>query len=495
MRCVAVLLLAQALLAPATLEEKIDAVLESSPAGARRAFWGIQIADAASGEVLYQKDADRFFVPASNTKLFSTALALVRLGPDHRFETTVNARQAPDASGRLRGDLLLIGGGDPTLSAREVPYKKGPIKGDPLQAIKELADQLVADGLLRIDGDVVGDDTAYVWEPYPEGWSQDDALWEYGAPVSALTVNDNSLSVTVRPATRAGDPARLFFSPSLNYLLVENRIITTAGGERKIHVRRNPGSRRLYLWGAIPSKDRGITQLVAVDDPALFAASALLDALTRRGVSISGQAVARHRFPNEAPDLKSGGDRAASRPPVELARRTSPPLVETLRILNKVSQNLHAEIVLREVGRVKRNIGSREAGLEELQTFLAEAGIEKGECKLRDASGLSRLNLITPAAVTKLLIFMYRSEHREAWLSLLPVGGEDGTLSERFAGKPDGRRILAKTGTVSHVSALSGYARREKGDLLAFSILVNNYNAQASEVRRVIDKICIVMIE
>jgi D-alanyl-D-alanine carboxypeptidase/D-alanyl-D-alanine-endopeptidase (penicillin-binding protein 4) len=235
--------------------------------------------------------------------------------------------------------------------------------------------------------------------------------------------------------------------------------------------------------------------LLAIDDPALFAASALLDALGRRGITVSGRAVASHHYADEPADTRPDGNPYVPTGQVELARRVSPPLVESLRIINKVSQNLQAELVLREVARVQRNEGSLEAGLEELKAFLAEAGIEESEYNLADGSGLSRLNLITPAAVIKILRYMYASEHRQEWLDLLPVGGEDGTLSWRFRGISEARRIRAKTGTLSHVGALSGYAESRQGDLVAFSILVNNYNGPSSEMRRLIDKICTLVIQ
>jgi len=474
----ALLLLLAGLASAQPLKERIQRLLESS-GGAQRAFWGIVVFDLEKDAPLVRINADRFFVPASNTKLFTTALGLSRLGPDHCFQTTVLAATAPDPSGRIAGDLRLIGGGDPTLSARAVPYQKGPIIGNPLQAIEALADQVVARGVRRVAGDIVGDDTAYVWAPYPDGWAQEDALWEYGAPVSALVVNDNALSLSLRPAGRT---VALWLSPALEYYAIDNRVQVGPGLERKIQIERLAGSRQLRLWGSMPADDpKGTERLIALDDPALYAAFALADALTLRGVVISGCPVARHRFANQDNLAPPGG--------VELARRTSPPLLEILRIIDKVSQNLHAELVLREVARVRRNIGSREAGLEESRQFLAEAGVEESGYRFEDGSGLSRLNLVTPDTVIRLLRHMHGSPYREAWLGLLPVGGEDGTLSTRFDGNPAARRIRAKTGTVSHVSALSGYADSASRGRLAFSILVNNYNAPASEIRTVIDRI------
>jgi len=227
--------------------------------------------------------------------------------------------------------------------------------------------------------------------------------------------------------------------------------------------------------------------LLAIDDPALYAATALADALTRRGIAIGGRPVALHRFASEATPAQA--------PPVELAGHVSPPLVELLRIIDKVSQNLHAELVLREVARQATGAGSREAGIAERDRFLKEAGIDAGEWSLADGSGLSRLNLVTPAAVVKLLCHMYASPHRDAWISLLPVGGEDGTLEGRFAGNAAAGSIRAKTGSMEHVAALSGYVESRSRGRLAFSILVNNYTGPDLEIRSAMDRIALLLSE
>jgi len=190
MRWVCLLALAASLSPAQTLRRRLDAILRVS-AAAQRAHWGIEVVQASTGARLYETNAGRLFLPASNAKLFTTALGLMRLGAGYRFETTVRADALTASSGRLAGTLSLRGGGDPMLSGRAVPYHKNAIPGDPLQAIEALADQVFASGVRRIDGDIAGDDTAWVWEPYPEGWAQDDTVWDYGAPVSALTVNDN----------------------------------------------------------------------------------------------------------------------------------------------------------------------------------------------------------------------------------------------------------------------------------------------------------------
>jgi D-alanyl-D-alanine carboxypeptidase/D-alanyl-D-alanine-endopeptidase (penicillin-binding protein 4) len=493
-RCAVILAMALQVSA-ASLPESVEKLLVAS-AASRAAFWGIQIVELASGKTLYELNPDRFFVPASNTKLFTTAVALTRLGPDFRFQTRVVADSPPDAEGRIRGAVRLVGGGDPNLSARAIPYRMGPVTGNPLAAIEDLADQVAARGVKRIDGGIIGDDTWYLWQPFGEGWAIDDPQYEYGAPVSALTVNDNAMTLGIRPGAREGDPAALAWNPPLEYYRVDNRVRTVgAGGERSIHVRRDPGGMQVRLWGQIPLRDRGEDLMLAIEDPAQYAAEALRQALEERGVATGGGSTALHALPNETPELTQAAAPPTAVSGAELARRISAPLIEDLRITAKVSQNLHAELALRAVGRARRNLGSREAGIEEVKAFLAEAGIDPEAYNLEDGSGLARLNLVTPATVVKLLRFMYASPARANWISLLPVGGQDGTLSARFGESAVAGRVHAKTGSLSHVSALSGYVERPDGSWVAFSILVNNYNGRAAEVRGVMDRICTLIME
>jgi D-alanyl-D-alanine carboxypeptidase/D-alanyl-D-alanine-endopeptidase (penicillin-binding protein 4) len=359
-----------------------------------------------------------------------------------------------------------------------------------------MAAQLAARGVKRVDGDIIGDDTWYVWQPYAVGWAIDDPQSDDGPPISALTLADNVLTLSVRPGANVGEPAALSLLPPMEYYRIENRVRTVAaGGERRIRFERIPGSRDARLWGAIPLRDRGEDLLIGVEDPAQLAAQALVTALEQRGVTVSGSAVSEHLYPDGFADLTQ----APEPPPlsgIELARRVSAPLIEDLRITAKVSQNLHAELALRAVGRARRHVGSFEAGMAEMSAFLGEAGIDPAGYRLMDGSGLSRLDLVTPSTVLKLLRYMYDSPAREQWISILPVGGQDGTLSSRFGATAAAGRVHAKTGSLSHVSALSGYLQRPDGTWVAFSILANNYGGpSAAEVRGVMDRICNLILE
>jgi D-alanyl-D-alanine carboxypeptidase/D-alanyl-D-alanine-endopeptidase (penicillin-binding protein 4) len=301
-----------------------------------------------------------------------------------------------------------------------------------------------------------------------------------------LIVDDNSFAVTIRPGAEAGDLARISLLPPFEYFSIDNRVRTQEAGERRIDLDRKPSGRQLHVWGAIGLADSGVTHLLAVDDPALYAAEVLRDALLRRGVAIHGKAVARHRFSDDAHE--------PAKARVVLAERSSPPLAQLLQVVDKVSQNLHAEVMLREVGVVLRRFGSRDAGLAEMGNFLNEVGISKDDYRFGDGSGLSRSTLVTPAAVTKLLAYMYKSDQRETWMGLLPIAGVDGTLRSRFADHPEAHAIRAKTGTLSHVRANSGYVDSPEYGPLAFSFLVNNYSAPTAEINKFLDAVELAML-
>jgi D-alanyl-D-alanine carboxypeptidase/D-alanyl-D-alanine-endopeptidase (penicillin-binding protein 4) len=484
------------LVAGASLQADIDELLVRPIA--RRAFWGVHVRDLDSGEILYDHDGEKLFVPASNAKLFSTALGLVRLGPDYQFTTTVVSSAAPTPDGLVAGDLVLVGGGDPNLSSRVIPYNpRKMFEKDLMVPLAELARQIAESGIRRVEGNLVGDDSRYVRQNYGEGWSWQDTNWGYGAPVGALCFNDNQIEIFIQPDPVAGRPARLTVRPDLGYYRLENRSRTAATRTvaQNLEMERETATRSVALWGEISIRSAGRTFSVAVDDPGLFAAFALRSELEKRGLTITGEVLSRHAWPWEHNGLKRAS--FPRKPPEgqQVASIQSARLVEGLRVINKDSQNLHAEMLLREVGFVMRNVGSYEAGLAELGDFLEEAGLNKREFEFADASGLSRKDLVSPSGTVQLLTHMWNSPHRTDYLETLPVAGEDGTLDWRFSRTTARGRIRAKTGTLGHVTALSGYATTEDGRNLAFSIYVNNFSEAGSYIRSLVDRIVVAMIE
>ena len=464
-----------------------------------KGFWGIEIA-SAGGKVIYSLNSDKLFTPASNTKLFTTAAALALIGPDYKFRTTVETNGSLDKYGRLSGDVVLVGRGDPTLSGRELPYNVHTQRNsDPVRVLEQLADELAQKGVKYVDGDVVADDTYFAFERYGEGWSQDDLVWADGAPVSALTINDNVVFVSILPGAHPGDKAFVSVTPFADYYTIDNRMMTSpAGSGRRIYINREPGSTQLTLWGTIPVDDTGANEGLAIDDPAEFAAKLFRHLLEVRGIAVYGKQRTRHTelaslstFTSTVVAGGGGGDHTLASPagPLVLAEYQSAPLSEDIQVINKVSQNLHAEILLRLLGREKGTAGTVEAGLEVLRGFLNNAGIRSDEYDFHDGSGLSRQNLVTPHAIVQLLEYAASQPWGEEYRQSLPAAGVDGSLADRMKDLNQATRIYAKTGSLGGVKSLSGYAVTAKGERLVFSIVSNNVSASAKRVTDAIDNI------
>jgi D-alanyl-D-alanine carboxypeptidase/D-alanyl-D-alanine-endopeptidase (penicillin-binding protein 4) len=427
-------------------------------------------------------------------------------------ETTVETNGAVQSNGTLKGDLILVGRGDPNLSGRVLPYNGKTERLTPhLRILEQLADSILAAGVREVDGDVIGDDSAYAYERYGAGWGQDDLMWSDGAPASALTINDNSIFVTVAPAN-VGEPAKITLDPDVTYYEVDNRVTTTAAhtAPRELAINREPGARKLTIWGTIPADDAGWSQAIAIDDPAEYAATALREMLTKRGVAVHGKEHAAHRFTSELPiyalDIKTaaehaehgGGVATESQPSparTVLARITSRPLADDLVVTNKVSQNLHAELQLREIGRLQGGEKSLEAALAAEKKFLTSIGLDEDEFRLYDGSGMSTHNLTSPRALTKLLVWTQQQPWAEQFRASLPVGGYDGSLTDRFIGSAARGHVWAKTGTLTQTNCLSGFAETSSGRKLVFSVLVNHHGLTTSSARKVIDHVVELLVE
>ncbi|MGH3181092.1 MAG: D-alanyl-D-alanine carboxypeptidase/D-alanyl-D-alanine endopeptidase [Streptosporangiaceae bacterium] len=450
----------------------------------QRGFWGVYVLSLDRQRVLFDQNGEHWFTPASNAKLFTLAAALHRLGGDYRFHTALEATAAPDASGTVAGDLVWAGVGDPSLSGRPFPYRVDPpapnLPFDPNLVPRRLAAQLAAHGVTHITGDIIGDDRYFAPDPYPRGWAIADMTWDYGAPVSALTLNDNTRFLQILPGLTAGSAARLQFSPALGAPACDNQVTTTpAGSPSQVRLQPDPVSGVLHLTGQLALDSPGELEALAVAEPALFAAQLLRQALLAQGVTVDGSARARHIPPD------------AAVPAVELAAWDSPPLAQILQATAKVSQNLEAELMLRELGKLRGAAPTSAAGATVVRAFLQSAGLDASDDAQVDGSGLSRLDLATPAGVVRLLATMARAPAPEAadWQALFPVAGRDGTLEHRFRDSPESGRLLAKTGSLSHDNALSGYLTTRRGERLAFAMLSNNVNRPSDAVRDQLDRL------
>jgi len=484
------------------LGEQILSLINSN--SAQQAHWGIQIVSLRDGKELVGWNEDKLFVPASTAKLFVAATALTRLGPDFRYRTTVVSAQPVGDAGRLPGDLVLMGRGDPNLSGRMLPFNGRTERPDsPTKDYEDLAAQIVAKGVRTVEGNVVADDTYFVWQPLGAGWEVDDLMWNYGAPISALTINDNVQFLTILPGA-VGRPAEVSLEPMVNYYDLDNRVMTlprrgeTPGGgitagPSSLGIDRKPGSSVLRLWGQLAQGDPGWGRGLAIDDPPRFAGEFLKQELARQGVEVKGTVVVQRLEPSEVTDLKgapgtpnSSGVGASA---AVIAAHESMPLAESLKVILKASQNLHAEMLLRTLGRERRGVGSAEAGREEINLFLKEIGVPEREALLADASGLSRQNLVTPRAVMSLLRHMEQSDYGSLWIGLLPAAGREGSLAERLKGRATAGRVWAKTGSLAGVASLAGYALNQDDEMVAFVVFANHYNPASINATNVLDRI------
>jgi serine-type D-Ala-D-Ala carboxypeptidase/endopeptidase (penicillin-binding protein 4) len=483
----------------ADLQSRIAALLDQSKFASAR--WGALII-TPEGVVVFERDADKSFTPASNMKLYTSAAALDAFGPDFKIKTSVYATRPAGKNGVLKGDLILYGRGDPNLSPRfdtDDPDRYDDLKpADTITAIEQLADQIVAAGIKTVTGNLIGDDSFFAGDLLGPGWEWDDAQFYYGAEVSALTVNDNSVTFTVTPATRTGKPPSIKVQPQTGYLKIVNNSGTVADGQTRIGVHRTLNSNTVEFFGTIPRGASEFKVNIAVHDPARFASELLKEALARRGVRVRGRverhdAVARVADPFDESKL------------IEVASVESQPLAEMLKVINKQSQNLHAELMLRQLGTRHVDAGSLDdygrprstsaLGDEIRRKFLQRAGIEVAPLSLRDGSGLARQNLVTPTSTVRLLEFMLTRPHTKTWLASMTIAGVDGTLERRMRDSAAANNMRGKTGTLTYVNALSGYLTTKRGQPLILSLMGNNYTGPGRETTGVMDQICVMLAE
>ena len=435
-------------------------------------IWAALFAWADSGEVIYARDPDLRLLPASNMKLVTLAAAVQQLGWGHRFKTVVHTT-TPPIDGVVHGPLHVSGSGDPTL---------GWPTESAMPTLRRWAAALRAQGVVRVEGDLVGDADAYGSDRLGDSWSWDDLGYGYAAPYAGLSFHENTVALIVTPGVRVGEPAQVSLEPAGSGLSIAGQVITAdAGGRARVGLARQPGGVRLEVSGEVPLGAAPVRRAVAVPDPPRFLLEAFRLALAVEGIEVRG-------------DVRVGSTPTATwspgAPGLHVVHQSAPIGDIAVRFL-KESQNLYGEALLHAL------VAGPSTSLAERRVAVAQAlaalGVPTDDMQVADGSGLSRRNFLTPRLLVTLLRALDAPTHRAAVRRALPVAGVDGTLETRMAGTPCQGRVWAKTGTLSHARALSGYLQTGSGREIVFSVLANNHLRPTSDVDAEVDRALVML--
>ncbi len=461
------------------LASRVDAILGADPWD--RVHWGLLLAELETGEVLYQRNARIRFAPASNMKFPVTIAALARLGPDFRYETAFYTDAPPGPDGRISGDLVLPGRGDPTLGE--------PFHDSADAALEALADSLLAAGVREVGGALRIDASAWDSTSVPTGWLVGNLPNRAAATGGAFGIGMGELEIEITGGAAPGDPARVSWRPMGTGSFVESRIRTVGpGGEVEIDYGYLPESRRWLLEGTItPGARRSMTR--AQRDPVRQAAHALYRAIEGRGIRIEGGVeVVWER--EASPGGGCDGSRVERCPAmVRVAGVTSPTLLEITAEVMGASQNWIAEQLVRTLGAEFGEEGSWDEGFQVITETLVDAvGVDSMDLYFRDGSGLAGYNLVSPEALVAMLRWARMEPWGEGYLRTMAEPGRDRTTLQSRLPELRGR-LFAKTGTITHTTTLSGYLTADDGRELVFVIFSNASNLPASAMRPAIDRI------
>ena len=460
----------------AELRKRLDWIIDSPEF--QGAIWGIKIVSLDRNEIWYEKNSRLLMMPASNMKIVTGAAALIQLGNDFRYETTL-VTDGPIVSGRLEGNLFVLGSGDPTISSRMQ-------NGSALNVFREWADELRAQGIRRIDGSIIAVDAYFDDQRVGHGWPANASNSPYAAEVSALQFNDNVIAVHVRPG-RKGRLASVSLNPSTRYLRVQNRVITRTGHANRFVAYRPENGNTIILRGRIGTRDRSDIRYLTVHEPAGYFAAVFRETLEKKGI--------RSRDSRRATREEAFAIKNSSNEYRVLLTYSSPTLPVILTEMMKSSHNLFADSLAKTISAADGDEGSFEDAEKAIRQTLLPLGIRPEELVLEDGSGLSSYNFVTPTLLTQILIGMSQNNLFRHFYDSFPVAGVDGTLRNRMIGTSAHGNVRGKTGYIGSVRSLSGYVTTKDGEHLAFAMIVNNFSIPIRGVDETQEEICIELAE
>jgi serine-type D-Ala-D-Ala carboxypeptidase/endopeptidase (penicillin-binding protein 4) len=436
------------------------------------AVWGVMIKSLKTGEIIYKRNADKLFIPASNMKLFTSAAALVLLGPKYSYQTSILAN-GEIKNGILEGDLVIQGSGDPTISNRFY-------QGAPTRLFEEWADSLISRGIKTITGNIYGDDTEFETTALGKGWLSDYELNWFSAPSGALCFNDNSVEIIIEPGEKSF-PAKVSLIPNTHYVTVVSRVVTTGdNSNQSISISRISGTNIIRVSGRIKYSSKPVVEHISIIDPTKYFLTVFKEILIQKGIAFQGR----------IGSLEDAAKSIVIDDLTPLIKHESVPMSLIIKELNKNSNNFYAEQLLKTIGLEEYGYGSTENGVRACRESFNAMGNNPDNMVMVDGSGLSRLDLVTPRQIVNLLTFMHKNDEYQKFYESLPIGGVDGTLVDRMIKTSAEGNVHAKAGYNDNVSSLSGYLKTVSGEQLVFSIMLNNFLAPVSLVNYIEDNVC-----
>ncbi len=440
------------------------------------AHWGVVIQSLNTGEYFYKRNENKNFMPASNMKLFTSAVGLLDLGPNFQYETSLYLKGKIDDE-IVKGDLVIKASGDPTVTARFY-------NDDPNYVFSAWADTLVEMGVEEIRGNIIADDDVFDDVGLGSGWSWDDETYYYSAPVSGVSFNDNCIDISIMPGREIGSKALITFRPNTRYVTVLNDIITvTNDSVTKLEFYRDRGTNIIHCFGTIRISEPKYTESVSVNNPTKFAAVVFKEILEAKGITVKG-------YSADVDEITEALDYTAM---TKLFAQLSPKLDQIINVINKRSNNLYTEQLLKTIGYKHEKLGTTENGIKSSELFLKQMGIDPDNIQIVDGSGLSRMNLITPMQLNNLLRYMYKSKVFKSFYESLPIAGVDGTISRRMKNSRAENNVRAKTGYINSVRSLSGYVTTADGEMLTFVMIANNFLVPLPLAENIQDLVCVLL--